>query len=63
MSMWSEEFVRELEKTIKQLRSERNEARREVCKLLASDLSSPSTHERDPIVHAAIRGWDCFDKT
>jgi len=63
MLIWSKEFVIELEKTVKQLRSERDEARREVCELLARDLPSPSTHERDPITHAAIRGWDCFDKT
>lgn len=50
-----------LEKQLASVRAERDEARREVCRLLAIDVPSPSTHERDPIAHAIIFGWDCFN--
>jgi uncharacterized protein YigA (DUF484 family) len=41
---------------IERLRSERDEARREVCRL------QPFAHHNDGIAkdHAAYRGWDCF---
>lgn len=48
---------------IEKLIQERDEARREVCKLLASTVSPPSIHEQDPIAHSNIRGWNCFDNT
>lgn len=48
---------------IEKLIQERDDARREVCKLLASTVPPPSIHERDPIAHSCIRGWNCFGKT
>jgi len=48
---------------IEKLTQERDEARREVCKLLASTMPPPSIHEQDPIAHSSIRGWNCFSKT
>ena len=47
-----------LEEEVKQIRKERDEARREVCVLLHTDengcvrVGKPS--------EAAVRGWDCF---
>jgi hypothetical protein len=48
---------------IEKLIQERDEARREVCKLLASTVPPPSIHEQDPVAHSTIRGWNCFDNT
>jgi len=52
--------VETLRDEVKKIIAERDEARRKVCRLLASDVPPPSVHERDPIVHAAAFGWDCF---
>jgi cell division protein FtsB len=48
--VWSDDHVQALEQTIKTLRAERDEARREVCNL--------SIHL--PRDYALERGWDCF---
>ena len=44
--------------TIKQLRAERDEARREVCMNEANHLPTMA----DPHREAKRRGWDCFKK-
>jgi hypothetical protein len=48
---------------LKQLRAERDEARREVCGLLVACHTDPDDDKPDPNlkhIHAGIRGWDCF---
>jgi hypothetical protein len=55
------DFARELERELAQrtaevaeAEAERDEARREVCELLARSM-------KGPMEIAADRGWDCFD--
>lgn len=54
---------REMMRTIATLRTERDEARQEVCGLLVACHTDPDDDKPDPNlkhIHAGIRGWDCF---
>jgi hypothetical protein len=52
--VWSDDHVQALEQTIKTLRAERDEARREVC------LTWESVMGREAQTVAEDKGWDCF---
>ena len=51
------EFARELEREIARLTAERDEARRELCRIESSASGDPNMTSR---AVAADRGWDCF---
>jgi hypothetical protein len=55
--VWSDDHVQALEQTIKTLRAERDEARREVCQ----SRSTSYPHDMKEVHEIAdSRGWDCF---
>jgi len=51
------EFARELEREMEQLRKERDEARRELCRIESSASGDPNMTSR---AVAADLGWNCF---
>ena len=55
---YSEQHVQELERTIRTLRAERDEARRDLCRAYEGWPFSDAVAR----IKAAERGWDCFDK-
>jgi hypothetical protein len=44
------------------LRAERDDARRELCKVLAMNPYADGTDSSNPIFHSVVRGWDCFQQ-
>jgi len=52
---WTPKEVYDLRADLAQRTAERDEARREVCELLARSM-------KGPMEIAADRGWDCFEK-
>jgi len=44
----------------KKLREERDEARREVCNIVAGKQGKRDNYSPDALEHARMRGWDCF---
>jgi hypothetical protein len=45
---------------IEKLINERDDARRELCKVLAMNPLADGTDSSNPIFHSVVRGWDCF---
>ena len=65
MRLWAD-AITEAADEIERLRAERDEARREVCKLeaeLPEDRVRVWNAARSPNDLAAKRGWDCFDRS
>lgn len=62
----NEPYVQELERMVRTLRAERDEARREVCRLsheahnLACELAHYPKNAPSQQEYAKSLGWDCF---
>lgn len=46
---------------IERLRAERDEARREICNIVAGKQGKRDNFSPDAIEHATLREWDCFN--
>ena len=63
---YPEQHIQELVKVINTLRDERDEARREICRLsqqahnIACELSRYPKNAPSPQEYATALGWDCF---
>ena len=63
---YPEQHIQELVKGINTLRDERDEARREICRLsqqahnIACELSRYPKNAPSPQEYATALGWDCF---
>ncbi len=55
------DFARELERELTAAIKQRDEARREVCELLAT-ISQTTSRPTQPLNISNWRGWDCFDR-
>ena len=45
----------------RELEKERDEARREICNIVAGKQGKKDNHSPDAIEHAKLREWDCFN--
>ena len=57
---WTPKEVYDLRADLAQRTAERDEARREVCELIAT-ISQTTSRPTQPLNIANWRGWDCFD--
>lgn len=54
-------MLSELPDAIRRLREERDEARREICNIVAGKQGKQDNFSPDAVEHATLREWDCFN--
>jgi hypothetical protein len=59
--MGSDALCQEAADEIERLRAERDEARREICNIVAGKQGKRDNFSPDAIEHATLREWDCFN--